>query len=151
MPVLLKDSHRDYQRYRHTAQEKMILTEHGFTPVLSSNISALAFIEEDLLIRFHTGDVYRYPKLAKLFKVLLESNSKGRAFWTLIRRRNKSFIKEGKNFSLESDLDLPTEEFIELQVVKPNEAIDDYLRSLGMYIPDEELTLPFIRIEELIN
>lgn len=151
MPIVLLDTHKEYQRYRHTAQEKITLADHGFTHVLSSTISALAYVGQDLLIRFHTGDVYRYPNQAKLFRVLLEADSKGRAFWVLIRRPNKPFIKEGKNFSLESDLNLPTEEFIELQIVKPNESIDEYLREIGMFIPNDELSLPFIPIGELIK
>lgn len=140
MAILLKDSHRKYRRWRHDAQEKMALTLQGFTPVLSSCVSALMTDGDDLLIRFHTGDVYRYPGNARYFEKILNSNSKGHYFWVYLRWPGEPFIKEGKILKLESDIKMEVEDFIKEYVERPQIETIKYLEEIGLFIIDPNMT-----------
>lgn len=93
MPILLQDLNRDYQRYRHTAEEKVQLARAGFQHVLSSNVSAIAQNDNDLIIRFHGGATYRYPGSGDLYDKMLRSNSKGRFVWVNLIRKNVAYRK----------------------------------------------------------
>jgi hypothetical protein len=86
MPVLLEDQGRQYQRLRHTPEEKQYLAANGLQNVLSSNISAVGRLGTDLVVRFHNGSLYEYPGSADAhYQAILKANSKGRYFWNNIR------------------------------------------------------------------
>lgn len=140
MPILLKDAHRKYRRFRHTGQEKLALTLQGFTPVLSSCVSALMTDGDDLLIRFHTGVIYRYPGNAKYFTKILNSNSKGNMFWRLLRWPGEPFIKEGKSLKLESDINMDIEDFLKEYVDRPQIETIKYLEEIGLFILDPKMS-----------
>ena len=88
MPVLREDKGRDYQRLEHTKEERDRLDRAGFTPVLSSNVSAIGEHNGDLYIRFHGGNSYIYPNSGDLYRPMLQSSSKGRFVWNQLRRKN---------------------------------------------------------------
>lgn len=94
------------RRYRHTANDKMWLARQGFRAVVSSNVSALGVFGEDLYIRFLNASVYRYPKNAELFDVIMRAVSKGRAVWRHIRRAGVPYQRVG---------DMPIPEKIEMK------------------------------------
>lgn len=83
------------RRYRHTADDKLWLARQGFRAVNSSNVSALGVFGDDLYIRFLNSAVYRYPKNAELFDVIMRSISKGRAVWRHIRRAGVPYERVG--------------------------------------------------------
>jgi hypothetical protein len=88
MPVLREDKGRDYRRYEHTEDEINRLDRSGFTPVLSSNVSAIGEHNGDLYIRFHGGNSYVYPNSGDLYQAMLQSSSKGRFVWNRLRKAN---------------------------------------------------------------
>jgi hypothetical protein len=88
MPILREDKGRDYQRYEHTESERARLDQSGYTPVLSSNVSAIGEYNGDLYIRFHGGNSYVYPNSGDLYRPMLQSSSKGRFVWNRLRRAN---------------------------------------------------------------
>lgn len=88
MPILREDKGRDYRRYEHTGPERRRLDQAGFTPVLSSNVSAIGEHDGDLYIRFHGGSSYVYPGSGDLYVPMLQSSSKGRFVWNQLRRKN---------------------------------------------------------------
>lgn len=99
----------EYPRIKTSVANQEILKEQGYTPVFSSNVSAIQRDGTDLYIRFHNGTVYQYPRRGRQFNSLLVSPSKGKWVWRNLRATNASFNKVG-NFPLTGDLDLTTEE-----------------------------------------
>ena len=95
MAVILEDKNRDYKRIRPSPAEKMKLRNAGLQWTLSSNISAVGVVDNDLIIRFHNGSLYKYPNNAEHFAPMLNSNSKGKYFWRKLRRPGASYIKIG--------------------------------------------------------
>ena len=65
--------------------EKRILRQDGFSPLRSSNISGVAVEENDLLLRFHSGETYIYPNKAGYYNQFNEALSPGRLLWNTIR------------------------------------------------------------------
>jgi hypothetical protein len=112
MAVVLEDLNRDYQRIRPSHDEKVELADNGLQWTLSSNISAVGTAGEDLIIRFHNGSLYKYPKNAKHFAPMLKSNSKGKYFWRKLRRPGARYIKIGA-LPLGSDIDKTDDEVFE--------------------------------------
>ncbi len=53
----------------------------------SSNVSALGVLRGDLLVRFHSGGVYRYAGAAGVFDDLRRADSVGKAFHRGVRNR----------------------------------------------------------------
>ena len=102
MAVILEDKNRDYKRIRPSPAEKMKLRNAGLQWTLSSNISAVGVVDNDLIIRFHNGSLYKYPNNAEHFAPMLRANSKGKYFWRKLRRPGASYIKIG-SLPLESD------------------------------------------------
>lgn len=94
--ILLKDLHRDYQRIRQTVPQRVFLSQNGLQHTNSSCISAVGKKDDDtLIIRFHSGSVYKYPNMAdKHYDKLLAANSRGRYFNKKIRP-TKNYIKVG--------------------------------------------------------
>lgn len=113
MPILLEDKNRDFQRFRHTAREKLQLSKAGFQHVLSSNVSAIATQDDDLIIRFHGGATYKYFGKADLYRPMLRSNSKGRFVWQKLIRPNVSYSKVG-SVRLQGDEELTGKDLMEI-------------------------------------
>lgn len=88
MPIRLKDKGRKYKRFQHTQDEKNVLLNSGLTPVVSSNVSAIAKQGNSLIVRFHGGATYEYPKNGKDYANMLNSTSKGKYVWTHFIRKN---------------------------------------------------------------
>lgn len=65
--------------------EKRELRQEGFSPLRSSNISGVAISEDDLLLRFHSGETYIYPDKAGYYNQFNEALSPGRLLWNTIR------------------------------------------------------------------
>ena len=87
MPIL-QDDNRKYPRFKHTAAEAKFLASKGFQTVSSSNVSAVGKDKNVLLVRFHGGATYGYPKSGSLFDAMLKSGSKGKFVWReLIRKK----------------------------------------------------------------
>ena len=82
-------------KIRHTAKQKQLLSNQGFQFVSSSNVSAIAHDDKDLIIRFHNGSVYTYPNRAKQYDSLLKASSHGKWVWKYLRRSNAAFKKTG--------------------------------------------------------
>ena len=95
MATRLEDKGRKFKRFRHSAAEKAQLSRAGFQHVLSSNVSAIAQDEDDLVIRFHGGATYKYFGKGNLYSKMLQSNSKGRFVWQQLIRKNASYSKVG--------------------------------------------------------
>lgn len=91
----LEDSHRPYQRYRHSPQEKLYLEENGLQHVLSSNVSSVGVSNNDLVIRFHNGSLYIYYGMGDRFDKIMASNSKGHWVWQYLRRPKVAYAKIG--------------------------------------------------------
>lgn len=102
MAVRVIDSRRKYQRIRLTNDEKNQVEEAGLVPVYSSNVSAIARIKNTLVVRFHGGSMYAYPKSGNLFNRMLNSSSKGKFVWNELRRKNVPYKRIG---SLPMDYD----------------------------------------------
>ena len=110
--VLLEDKGREYRRYRPSSEEKILLANKGMQWVLSSNVSAIGVDEDDLIIRFHNGSIYRYFKQGNKISNILTSNSKGHWVWVNLRRKNVNYQKIG-SMPLESDYPISDEELFE--------------------------------------
>lgn len=74
-----------FEKVQVSDEEAFGLIETGWNPLTSSNIKAVRMDGEDLLIRFHSGDDYRYPGRAELFYPFNEALSPGRLLWRTIR------------------------------------------------------------------
>lgn len=114
--ILLEDLNRDYRRYYPNPKEKLFLADVGCQWVMSSNVSAVcrfAEYQNDLVIRFVNGSVYRYMGLANKYDEILGSNSKGRWVWDHLRGRVKGQHKVPYQYlgkiSLPSDEEVPDE------------------------------------------
>lgn len=92
--ILLTDLHRDYQRIRQTAPQRLFLERNGLQHTNSSCISAAGARDDTLIIRFHSGSVYEYPGLANHLDKLLAANSRGKYFNRHIRK-TKNYSKVG--------------------------------------------------------
>ena len=109
--ILLADKGRQYRRYRPDSNQKVQLGEAGYQWVLSSCISAIGTDGDDLLIRFQNASTYTYPGSAKFYRRMLQSNSKGKFFWSRIRRPNLPYKRTGKlRLNKDIDLDVTDEE-----------------------------------------
>lgn len=102
-------SEPQYMRIQPDATTRSELRRKGFTWVLSSNVSGIKTEGFDLLIRFWNGSVYRYFDRADLFDPMLQSNSKGRFVWDVLRRPAVPFEKMG-SMALSQDRDQTDDE-----------------------------------------
>lgn len=110
MPVVKEK--RPYQRIAQPISEIAVLSQRGYTPVFSSNVSAVSEDGIDLYIRFHNGSVYKYLNKANKFESILAASSKGKWVWRFLRRPNASFERVS-DFPLANDLDVTDEELFE--------------------------------------
>jgi len=76
---------KQYPKVSLTNEDKQELRQEGFSPLRSSNIAGVAISEEDLLLRFHSGDTYLYPNKAGYYQEFNEALSPGRLLWNTIR------------------------------------------------------------------
>lgn len=74
-----------FEKIQLSDEEEFELFEQGWNPLRSSNIKAVRIEGDDLLIRFHSSDDYRYPGRAELFYPFNEALSPGRLLWRTIR------------------------------------------------------------------
>jgi hypothetical protein len=84
-----------FNKVQQTAIEKNELRKVGFLPLKSSNVSAIAEQEDDLIIRFHDASLYRYPNQGDLFNEMASALSPGRFVWNRLRRPRVRFEKIG--------------------------------------------------------
>lgn len=111
--ILLVDKGRDYRRYRHSSDETAYLASRGLQHVLSSNVSAVGIIDDDLIIRFHNGSLYLYEGMASSFESIMRSNSKGRWVWQHLRRARVPYRKIG-TMPLVDDIQASDDDLMEL-------------------------------------
>lgn len=111
--VLLEDKGRDYRRYRHSSDETAYLATRGLQHVLSSNVSAVGVVGDDLIIRFHNGSLYRYENMASSYESIMRSNSKGRWVWRHLRRAGVPYRKIG-TMPLTDDIKVSDDELMAL-------------------------------------
>ena len=115
MATLLTDKGRKYKRIRPSSDEKNKLAENNLQWVLSSNVSAVGSVGDDLIIRFHNGSLYKYPGNGNLLNAMLKSASKGHFVWIKLRRPNARYQRIG-SLPLLSDIQLNDEDlFKELE------------------------------------
>jgi len=147
--VLLVDKNREFKRYRPSPVEKIKLANNGLQWVLSSNVSAVGTIGDDLVIRFHNGSLYQYLKQAKLFDKMLASNSKGHYVWEKLRKPGIPFNKIGA-LPLDNDVDVTDDELLKL-VDDRGKATDQKLIDMGMFIPTATDGLNLIGLQALLG
>ncbi len=125
--IKLEDKGRDYQRYRHSAMEKIYLANNDLQHVLSSNVSAIGVAEGDLIIRFHNGSMYQYKGIGDKFKDIMASNSKGKWVWRNLRKKYVQYKKIGV-LPLPDDIEVTDDEiFKEID----DRYVKDLMRNLG--------------------
>ena len=130
--ILLKDEGRDYQRYSHTTTERLYLKKQGFQHVQSSNVSAVARRDDDMIIRFHNGSLYRYSGQGERVDDILKSNSKGKWVWRHLRRKRVPYEKIG-TLPLPDDLGITDDDlFKDLE--------EKYFKDLVSVIGSEAMT-----------
>ena len=118
-----KEEGRDYRRYKHTAKEQKTLRSKGLTPVVSSNVSAIARDENILYVRFHDASTYAYPKSGKLYDKMLNSKSKGKFVWDELIRKRVPYRRAGAmSFKLNNEMErLATTNLMEEAKILKNE------------------------------
>ena len=82
-----------FEKVEIDSEQQMALMEQGFAPLQSSNIAAVKIDGADLLILFHSGDIYRYPNKAEMYYPFNEALSPGRLLHRTIRFA-KGYSKE---------------------------------------------------------
>jgi len=74
-----------FEKVQIDTEQQMALMEQGFAPLSSSNIAAVRIDGADLLILFHSGDIYRYQYKAEMYYSFNEALSPGRLLHRTIR------------------------------------------------------------------
>ena len=147
--IRLIDKNREYKRFRPSASEKIALANNGLQWVLSSNVSALGVNDNDLIIRFQNGSLYKYPNQAKLYEPMLQSNSKGHFVWVKLRRPKVAYQKIGA-LPLENDIETTDEDIFNL-VDLEGLAVMARLQALGMFIPNAQQGLDLVGLTDLLR
>ena len=146
---LLEDKNREYKRFRPSPAEKIKLRNAGLQWTLSSNVSAVGTVGDDLIIRFINGSLYQYPNQGKLFDKMMASNSKGHFVWVKLRKPKVAYMKIGA-LPLDSDAQVSDDELMKL-VDDRGKATDIKLRELGIFIPDFTDTLNLVGLNVLLG
>ena len=102
---------REYQRILPSDNSIEKLERNGFEWVFSSNVSAVAVRDKDLIIRFHNASIYSYANQGKNYERLLAAASKGKWVWRFLIRTNATYEKIG-SLPLPDDNDMRTDEEI---------------------------------------
>ena len=112
MAVRLNEN-REYQRILLSEQSTEALESRGYETVFSSNVSAIATRDDDLIIRFHNGSVYAYSNQAKNYERMMAAASKGKWVWRFLIRKDVPYRKIGS-------LPLPEDKIMEDdRIMKP--------------------------------
>jgi hypothetical protein len=82
-----------FEKIQIDQEQQMALMEQGWSPLSSSNIAAVRIDGADLLILFHSGDIYRYPNKSEFYYPFNEALSPGRLLHRTIRFA-KGYSKE---------------------------------------------------------
>jgi len=136
---LLVDKNREYKRYRPNAYEKITLANNGLQWVLSSNVSAVGVSDNDLIVRFHNGSMYKYFGKADLYDAMLASNSKGHFVWVRLRKPKAPYDKIG-SLPLPSDKEVTDEQIFGVIETQGLET-EARLVAMGMFIPELNIGL----------
>ena len=75
----------EYEKIGISEEQELELLQSGWSPLMSSNILAVKQEDKDLLIRFHSGEVYRYPDKVDMYIPFNEALSPGRLLHRTIR------------------------------------------------------------------
>jgi hypothetical protein len=125
-----------YRRLRHSESEKIQLANNGLQWVNSSNVSAIGVNDNDLIIRFHNGSLYKYPNQGALYDDMLKSNSKGHFVWAKLRWKNVAYMKIGA-LPFKDDKQVTDDDIFNL-IDLDGLAVFERLKAMGLFIP----TLP---------
>jgi hypothetical protein len=74
-----------YEKVQLTEERQVELMMQDWSPLQSSNLAAVKIDGADLLILFHSGDIYRYPDKAEMYYPFNEALSPGRLLHRTIR------------------------------------------------------------------
>jgi hypothetical protein len=74
-----------FQKVQLTEEQETKLLVEGWAPLISSNLQAVRIDGDDLLIKFHSDAVYRYPEQSNMYFPFNEALSPGRLLWRTIR------------------------------------------------------------------
>ena len=74
-----------FEKVQISDEQEVELIARGWNPLTSSNIQAVKIDGADLLILFHSGEVYRYPNQSEMFFPFNEALSPGRLLHRTIR------------------------------------------------------------------
>lgn len=74
-----------FQKIQLSVEEETQLMTEGWAPLVSSNLKAVRTDGEDLLIKFHSEAVYRYPDQSAMYFPFNQALSPGRLLWRTIR------------------------------------------------------------------
>lgn len=143
--TLLQDKNRDYRRWDHSGIERFTLAKAGFQAVQSSNVSAVGVSENDLLIRFHNGSVYKYYDMAERYQSILSSNSKGKWVWRFLRRAGVPYVRIA-DFPLPDDLDMTDEELFDIGDRKYYEEMTEFVGGERQIVETEFGKMEFMTI-----
>ena len=75
----------EFDKIELSEEEQDELLNNQWSPLFSSNIKAVKQDGADLLIWFHSGEQYRYPDKASMYRPINEALSPGRLLWRTIR------------------------------------------------------------------
>jgi len=107
MPTPLSEDRQgtlsNYTRLKHSETEVATLRNRGFVPVISSNVSAVARQDEMLIVRFHGGATYAYPRSGDRYEDILSAPSKGKFVWNELRRKRVPYYRTGR-VTIEDDV-----------------------------------------------
>lgn len=132
-----------------SAEQKVQLAEAGLQWVTSSNVSGVGINDDDLIIRFLNGSLYRYPGQAKLFDAMMKASSKGHFVWVKLRRPKLPYEKIG-TLPFKQDADFTDDDIFKL-VELEGLAVEDRLRALGLFIPTLTNGLDLIGLNGLLG
>jgi hypothetical protein len=133
------------RRIRPSAVQKQVLAENGLQWVLSSFISAIGEDENDLIIRFWNGSLYRYFGFKHQYEPMLGAPSKGKYFWKHIRS-TKRYERMG-SLPLTKDLAMNDTELFQKMADTYNQVVMEMARKgITEVIFDDQSGREFLKI-----
>ena len=141
MAIRLQED-RQYQRILLSEESTKELESRGYETVFSSNVSAIATQDDDLIIRFHNGSVYAYDKQAKNYERMMAAASKGKWVWRFLIRKNVPYRKVGS-------LPLPEDRIVDDVIIKQPKRYD-----VSTIVPIDYMdtgALPLIKISPILS
>lgn len=134
MPYQVTSEDRKYTRLAHTREESQLLKRKGLRAVISSNVSAIGYDDDVLIVRFHGGATYGYPGQADRYDDLVSAPSKGKWVWRNLRRAKVTYYRM-PNINIKDDVedrDMMKQEvkaMAELALLSTMVPIDDILNT----------------------